>query len=122
MEVYVKADVDTLATHRSNIAAADTGNPAAGNFWLNTEKARYIAIYAEITFSGGSTPDLDLTLWFKSTGQATPLGVSETVFADLDGGKHALMAEVHGQDVFVYVDDVTGSPTSFDVDVYIQAV
>lgn len=106
----------TSETHRNAIATADTGTPAAGSFWINEDKVAVVLLISEISFVGGSSPKLNITPWIKVPG-ASYMGTQDPLDSessdDLPAGKYASFVNVYGCDLFAYIDNVTGSPTSF---------
>lgn len=128
--------IDYEAGRLFTIAAAQSGtigdstaldvdydhNPVAGDFWINSDKARYVIVYADLDFTGGSTPTADLAVWLKPPNQWARLGALSTKYTGLVEGLYSYEVEVHGQDVFVYIDNITGSPSSFSIDINVQPV
>ena len=107
--------------HRDAITAVDTGTPAATAYLENHTAAEYARLWIDVSFVGGTTPEIDVTPWYKAHG-STSLYLEGTALQDGgdDGflaGLHMKEVEVKGMDLFAYLDNVSGSPTSFEVTV-----
>ena len=108
----------TTVAHRTVTSADGTTAPAGNNAaWLsNTVGARWLRIYANVTFSGGSSPTAVLQPYVKFGSTDDDVGelgaTSSTTYA---AGRIAFDVEVKGDDALIFVESVTGSPSSFSV-------
>lgn len=114
------------AVHRNAITTADSSTPTAANFAMNTNDARTARLWVAVSFSGGSSPTIDVTPYFKPRGDSTPIGEGEAVEYDgadgLPAGTYVIDVDVMGSDLFVYLDNVSGSPSSFSVTVTVEFI
>ena len=114
----------TPAVHRNAIAAVDTGTPAAASFAKNDYRAGHARLWITVSFVGGSSPKIDVTPWFKAYNSTTLLSEGTTLqYSGSDGypaGSFMAEVEVNGMDVFAYIDNVSGSPTSFEVTITVE--
>lgn len=116
--------VDPLAPadHRLNVSAADGTTPpsASGGLWTANPggyaKAR---VFSYITFTGGTTPNCVLRPWLRSGGSSGKVGKGEAITAT-GSDQVALDVQADGDDLLVYVEQINGSPTATDVDIYIS--
>jgi hypothetical protein len=114
----------SLVTHRSAIAAADSSAPAAANFCVNPGDSRTARLWVTVSFTAGTSPTIDLTPYLKPHNADTPIGQGEAVEYDgtdgLPAGTYVLDVDVEGADLFCYLDNVSGSPSAFEVTVQVQ--
>jgi len=112
----------TTIAHRANVASADGATtPAANNaLWTsNSPGARIARFYINVTLSGGTNPTAQMRFWHKTGSTNVDVGGSTTT-TDLAAGRWIVDVEVFGDDVLAFVQAVTGSPSSFDVDVQLS--
>lgn len=118
------AQPTTVVTHRSAIAAADSGTPTAASFAQNPGDYRTARCWIAVAFTGGTTPKIDATPWLKPHGASTPIGQGEAVEYDgadgLPAGTYVVDIDVGGSDLFLYLDNVSGTPSAFTVTVSLQ--
>jgi hypothetical protein len=114
----------TPATHRNAITSADSSTPTAANFAMNPNNARKARMWVTVSFTGGSSPTIDITPYFKPRGASTPIGEGEPVEYDgsdgLPAGTFVVDVDVFGSDLFAYIDNAGGSPSAFSVTVKVQ--
>jgi hypothetical protein len=115
-------DPVTVAAHRTDIAAAEGATPPAANnsAWAANPggyaKAR---VFAYVDFTGGTNPYVVVRPWLRSGGTSGKVGKGEAVTITGDD-QVAIDVDVDGDDLLVYVESVSGSPTSFDVDLSVS--
>ena len=115
------ADPLAPADHRLNRSAADSGIPAASHSdWASNpggfEKAR---VFAYVDFTGGTNPYLVLRPWLRNGGSSGKVGKGQAVTITGDD-QVAVDVQVDGDDLLVFVESITGSPTTTDVDLYVS--
>jgi len=115
-----------LTLHRDSISTADVGTPVYTAFWANPGFQKVGRVVASIDFTGGTTPTCTLTVWLKPMDAQTPIVQWQILewdgSSDLLEGDYVWDLDVNGWDVFVNIDNVLGSPTSFDVDVWVAGI
>ena len=101
----------------------DSSAPSAANFAVNPSDAKLARLWIDISFTGGTSPTLDFTPYLKPHAQTAPIGEGEPVEYDnadgLPDGTFVVDVDVEGCDLFVYVDNESGSPSSWEVTVSI---
>lgn len=107
--------------HRENIAAADSGIPLATNAaWLRNPggytKAR---VYAYVTLTGGTSPYVVLRPYIRNGGGAGKVGKGEAITVT-GTDQVAIDVDLDGDDLLVWLESITGSPTTTDVDLYVS--
>jgi hypothetical protein len=114
----------SVETHRNAITSADSSTPTAANFAMNPNDARKARMWVTVSFTGGSSPKIDITPWFKPRGDSTPIGQGEAVEYDgadgLPAGVYVVDVDAFGSDLFAYIDNASGSPSAFSVTVQVE--
>lgn len=113
-----------VITHRNAITSADSGTPAAASFTPNLNSSKKARLWCTVSFTGGTSPRIDVTPWLKPNDADDPRGEGEPVEYDntdgLPAGTYVVDVDVEGAALFAYIDNTTGSPTAFSVTVYVQ--
>lgn len=116
-------------THRTTITVVDSPIPplASNADWDTSEGYPLVRFYVTVAFTGGTNPTAVLSIWVRQKEGAgafvvarSPLPDDRFTFAPLiitGDDQVAFDALTEGDDYLVLVEDVTGSPSSFSVDV-----
>ncbi len=116
--------------HRTITALDTVPPPASSPDWEASEGYPVVRFYVTTAFVGGTDPTAVISIWVRQKEGAgafvvarSPLPDDRFTFAPLiitGDDQVAFDALVEGDDFIVIVEDVTGTPTSFSVDVKVS--
>lgn len=108
--------------HRTVTAADGTAPPAANRSdWAVNPGVPTARVFVEATFTGGTNPSAVVRPWLRSPSGDTNGRVGKGNSATISGtDKVAIDVQVDGDDLLMFVESVSGSPTSFSISFYVS--
>lgn len=109
----------TYATHRENISSADgTTPPIPSNVnWLdNSDKKTKVRLFVYVTFTGGTSPTVTFRPYIRTGGSSGKVGGTDSV--TYAAGQWVLDVQADGDSVLGWVETISGSPSTTDVDIF----
>jgi hypothetical protein len=102
----------TFVTHRAGLTAADSAGPTANDG--GTLAVDFRSVLIRPVFTGGTSPTVDLRMWAREATQ--PRG-TWTEVGTATGVSGQTEFQTDYREVYVEVYGVTGTPTSFDIEI-----
>jgi hypothetical protein len=102
----------TWVAHRADLTAADGAGPTAAA--AGTLAVDFRSVLIRPMFTGGTSPTVDLRMWAREATQ--PRGTWVAVGTET-GVSGQVTFQTDYREVYVEVYGVTGSPTSFDIEI-----
>lgn len=102
----------TWVVHRAGLTAADAGGPTSNDG--GTLAVDFKNVLIRPSFTGGTSPTVDLKMWAREATE--PRGPWVEVGTET-GVSGQVTFQTDYREVYVQVTGVTGSPTSFDIEI-----
>ena len=123
--------IPAVELHRDGVTSLDNGTPDAADYAVNHGRWPRCRVYLDPSFVNGTNPALTFRIWARRPLCATeplqpaglllvPNGATTSAFTIVTGGPVAIDVPANGDDLFVEVYAVGGTPTSYALDCYLS--